>query len=889
MEGGRPAARRRGPAPAAEVSGGPIAAGEISEFWGSLGKHELPWLRHHVDQITADAVQQRRNWISKVGADNPIWLEAPLKRLRMQMRCAAAPPADGVKLTPLEDEKLAYDAMAETLLDWDSSRVRDPEQFVVTMQQVLQASSQVQASSEIGGLSLLLHTLQQHNVNNPEMLLTCWGFVMFEFNEFMQQLKPLVDMMKEITSPNFVRLLKVVLIFIQEAFPKSPVEGFNLYLLGEVKGPFVRDLVKKITQYDTSGELLAYAGSRLAALTEKCLGLVEFDHMAEDISILRNIQSRVELCRLLRTRARTSPKVVEQIVRFEEVCLRRCNLEDLTFERMRKFLGFCDETGLMHGTVPRPPPPPPAGPGPAGPAAGAPAAMLPPPPPPPPMPSPGDLDSFLGNLVSVGTQPAQFPKLEFRPQRFFKALRVFCKQVEKYRRMPFSSNYKGRFLPWRITNYINQKVSRDSVWTEIKESHLEQLESELRDVLGRITGAAELPTDEARVGALVYMVKDMDTTPFYQQNETEGVAALRWLIDGAFLLYRATLQGECGAAPERPRLVQMLCTAFAQAGIDPERRLKVWEVMLTFKQKQQARSETTDRLMKDLRKCFADRRVREVLACTVMHARQVHPGEYTATEACRKVLACFPLLRLMVDNLFKNYEGVLVLEGLNKHLIALKDMQVQLKRCRDGLRNDITLVQQELECQDKAKMDDFIAEHSRVARMRERHATYDRGSDVVFSVEGRSFSVPPACIPSDSVLAGLTDSEFGVPRDEAGAIVVASVTPEAFGHVVDWLVRGSLPSGLTACQWNELKMTGNYLNVESLMTALVQHDGVYFGKTGDFMQQLRLQPDDELGVSEEARATLELLSSLLGKLVRIYEHVDTRDVSQMVIRQQGLS
>eukprot|EP01062_Namystynia_karyoxenos_P020459 TRINITY_DN17745_c0_g1_i1.p1 TRINITY_DN17745_c0_g1~~TRINITY_DN17745_c0_g1_i1.p1 ORF type:complete len:906 (+),score=299.50 TRINITY_DN17745_c0_g1_i1:72-2789(+) len=876
---------------------GRVGASEVRHFWASLGAHELGWLRPHVDSLTSQALAQTRNRISTVDQSNPIWLEAPLKRLRMQMKplgATAGPTVAGTrpsKKEQLDEERRTYEQIARTLVTWDAGRVRDPEQFVVTLQQVLHHSAQVQPSDTVGGVSLLLHTLARLQIHNPDGLLSCWALVLYEFEELSDQLRPLLELHAQMQdSPHFRRILKIALIFLQELFPRGAVEGFNLYLLGEIQGPFLRDFMAKVAQYDPSGELSQYVALTLRPLAEKALGLVE---AGADVEILEELRRRVWLCEQLAASPRTTAPVAAALRGFIQATKDRLEqLRKLDFASLAEFLGFAQESRSLAprpgaGGIPPPPPMPGHVPGQA--PLPPPAGPIPPPPPVPP-PSAGQL-ATLGHLARSSHQPRLFPQKAFVPRRFFRAFCAFCNNMEFYRRNHKRPEYRGYFQPFRVLNYVVDTAPQRSVWSDIKESHLTQLEGDLRDVLQRIRGAAELPTDESRMMALVYMVKDMDTTPFCGEPEEDSVARLRWLIDSAYLLYRHTYRQS--AEGDRPRLVQMLCSSFTRAGIDPERRLRVWETILTFHRKREQREAVTAQAQQRLRACMSDRRVLQMLACVVMHARAVDGLEKpaaaagassdaeSALESCEGVLRRFPLLRLMIDNLFKNYEGVVILESLKQHLPVLVDTRNRLRACVDGLSKEVETLRDELQTASCKRL--RRAQHSH--RVHLQHAV-QRGKEsdaepVRFAVGGRDFALPAAAVPAGSLLGGLIDTDLGVARDPEGRIAVEAVDPEAFSHVARWLTCGALPSGLSSGDWNALKVACDFLGVDSLSRVLVDHDHVYYDKVSCFLSAQGAEATAAPPLDEVADHTLDLLVSLFRRLVNIYDHIDTRTITDM--------
>ncbi|KAJ9435325.1 hypothetical protein DIPPA_04849 [Diplonema papillatum] len=140
-------AGRAQPDPRGKVVTQSIKASDAARFWEGLSD-ELDWLQPHVEDLTADKLRTGRNAAAKVDSSNPIWLEAPLRRLQMQMQgCAALAGLD-----PREREEAVFREIANILKTWDTSQLKDPEQFLVSLQQVLKHTENIQPSAKVGGL-----------------------------------------------------------------------------------------------------------------------------------------------------------------------------------------------------------------------------------------------------------------------------------------------------------------------------------------------------------------------------------------------------------------------------------------------------------------------------------------------------------------------------------------------------------------------------------------------------------------------------------------------------------------------------------------------------------------------------------------------------------------
>lgn len=854
---------------------------EVRGFWGSLQEHEPDWVKPHLSAVTAETVQQVRNGHTKVDGSNPIWLEAPLKRLRMQMSrpvkdvqgsffvfAAAGGP------TSLEQERAVYEDIVDTLVSWNNRRVRDPEQFIVTLQQVLTHAykNSVQGNARLAGLAQLMDVLEQRQLPQVEPLLQTWAFVLYEFDEMRQQLEPLLGFLREIqNSDKLQRLLKIILIYVQDTLPDVQVEGFSLYLLSQFKGALLRDFQDRLQSNDPDGELREYVQNRLFPLTDKAYGLVE---AGVDNLVIKDMNARIRLCEDFLESDDTTPEVKEQIHRFlDEIRGPAAELNQLTMERMATFLGY-DQIGREGPRLHiRPPPPLPhlvaMG------LVSAPQAPLPPPPPPPgPVPS----SYMVIQLGTTASQPTRSQTLGFLPRKFFIAVRTFCESVSRKQKW-YPDTLK--VAPAVLESYVIREAPQGCVWAIIKNRHLQTLQCDLEDLLLRIRATEELKSDEEKLQALVYMVKDLDTTPFVGGTEAGTVAALRWLVDGAYLLYRHS-HGKDRFGGRR--LIEQLCGSFTAAGIDPERRLRVWDTMLCFDQRHKEREETATRVQHDLRACFKDTRVREVLACTVMHARQVDASLPVSDpmDACRRVLKCFPLLRLMIDNLFKDYKGMLILDGVKQHLPLLKDLKTTLRQCSDNITTELDMISQELHG-DLARARDSLVECQKAA------SEEDPDSELMeFSVEGRSFEIRAAQVPVNSFLGGLVHSDIGVSRDEDGRIEL-DADPVAFQHLADWLSRGEVPHGLSSEQWNELKMTGNFLGLESAMELLVETDHVYLSKVSEFLKVVKTKSASSISLGDpELAQSLELLLSLFRRLVDLYDNIDSKALTSMFGSAIGL-
>lgn len=847
---------------------------EVKGFWHSLQDHEPDWIKPHLFGVTAEAVQQVKNGHTKVDGSNPIWLEAPLKRLRMQMaRLPGNQSAAGGGPTSLEQERAIYEDIVDTLVSWDSRRVRDPEQFIVTLQHVLSHAyrNSVQGNARLAGLAQLMDVLGQRQLPQVEPLLQAWAFVLYEFDEMRQQLEPLLSFLREVRdSDKLQRLLKIILIYVQDTLPDVPVEGFSLYLLSQFKGSLLREFQARLDANDPDGELREYVQKRLFPLADKAEGLVE---AGVDSTVIKDLNDRIKLCEDFLEADDTTPEVKEQIHRFlNDIRGPAAELNQLTMERMATFLGY-DQIGREGPRLHiRPPPPLPHMV-----AVGLAPAQAPlPPPPPPPGPAPSSAAVIL--MRTTDSQPSRCQTLGFFPRKFFRAVRSFCQSITKKQKLYRDDMMK--VVPAVIQSYVIREAPQGCVWAIIKNRHLDTLQRDLENLLLRIRATEELQSDEDRLQALVYMVKDLDTTPFVGGTEAGAVAALRWLVDGAYLLYRHS-HGKDRFGGRR--LIEQLCDSFTAAGIDPERRLRVWDTMLCFDQRHKQREEMATRVQHDLRACFQDTRVREVLACTVMHARQLDTSlpaylqrpVNDPMDACQRVLKCFPLLRLMIDNLFKDYKGMLILDGVKQHLPLLKDLKTTLRQCSDDLTAELDMMSEELDG-DLARARNSLVECQKAA------SEEDPDSELMeFSVEGRRFEIRKAQVPVNSFLGGLVHSDIGVSRDEDGRIELEA-DPVAFQHLADWLSRGEVPHGLSSEQWNELKLTGNFLGLESAMELLVGTDHVYLSKVSEFLELVKTKSASSVSLGHpELAQSLELLLSLFRRLVDLYDHIDCRALTSM--------
>ncbi|KAJ9460112.1 hypothetical protein DIPPA_11208 [Diplonema papillatum] len=190
----------------------------------------------------------------------------------MQMQgCAALAGLD-----PREREEAVFREIANILKTWDTSQLKDPEQFLVSLQQVLKHTENIQPSAKVGGMSLLLHVFNdcKLSVADATLLLDTWAFVLFELDELVHQLQPLYDFARELRGEAFTKFLKTTLIFVGECFPSKRVEGFNLYLLGEMDGPLMREALAAFEKYDPAGSIRRYLTEELAPVAEKASAMI---------------------------------------------------------------------------------------------------------------------------------------------------------------------------------------------------------------------------------------------------------------------------------------------------------------------------------------------------------------------------------------------------------------------------------------------------------------------------------------------------------------------------------------------------------------------------------------------------------------------------------------
>eukprot|EP01064_Diplonema_japonicum_P015345 TRINITY_DN23068_c0_g1_i1.p1 TRINITY_DN23068_c0_g1~~TRINITY_DN23068_c0_g1_i1.p1 ORF type:complete len:899 (+),score=207.84 TRINITY_DN23068_c0_g1_i1:37-2733(+) len=861
---------------------------DVTQFWEDL-EHELSWMKPHVQGLTKEQLKERRNQIAKVDDSNPIWLEAPLRRLRMQMTPTdkdglVAPAVATSREDPKEAEARAFRKVVDVLSMWDADAVRDPEQFVITLQQVLKHSHGIKASQEVGGMSLLLHVIKQQNVRNAELLLDCWGFVLFEFKEMVAQLSPLVRFMDEMRTPIFKKFLKTTLIFVKDFFPKERVEGFNLYLLGEVKGALLREMMRNLQKYDPEGTIITYLQEKLYPIAEKALALVETN---VDRVMLQDIADKMKFCRMLASGIFTEGCVKLQLTAFLEASKPVVDmLLGFDADEMAKFLGFNPAGAPVHG-VPPPaaiapvvppappvagvaPPPPPAGsipvPPPLPPAGWTPMSAPPAtpavvPPPPPPLPPAG----MLAMLASQqGVQPRLFPSKALELKRFFRCMVHLCSTVGKSTKRAA----KGELQVMRIKNYI-LPVAKGGLWKEIKDEHLSQLEQDIQSVLSEIKGTNEMDDEETKLLTLVYMVKDLDATPCGNEEETEkNVAKLRWLVDNIYLLYNHEHAGQGNG------VLMKLTKYFADAGLDPRRRVAVWETIIGFKNKFEERAKTTDEVHNQLDQLVNEDRIRQLLICTLMHGRQIEGAgiDEDRIEACRNVSKHFALLRLMIDNLCKNYRGILILDKVREILPAMLSIQQKLK-------NNESLLQQELEGI-RAELDSDLYKDLHVQCRVVKSLVSEAKETKKYVVEGTVFNLNIGNVPETSLLYSLAMTEMPVGADEDGNIEL-DIDRRLFGYVATFLNNGELPSALTTDEWNGLKYVVNYLGLENMMSFMVEYDHIYYDKLRLFEIEANRNIASISPVADDAMNTLEVLTALFRRVNMIYEHIDTRSITNI--------
>eukprot|EP01060_Flectonema_neradi_P013524 TRINITY_DN2028_c6_g1_i2.p1 TRINITY_DN2028_c6_g1~~TRINITY_DN2028_c6_g1_i2.p1 ORF type:complete len:902 (+),score=198.20 TRINITY_DN2028_c6_g1_i2:63-2768(+) len=886
---------RRSPAPAKPSNGDSKPVKDVAEYWKSLNE-EISWLKPHIADLSREQLKLKKNQICRVDHANPIWLEAPLRRLKMQMQQiepGARDPAVNKIADPRAAEEAAFQSICDVIMLWDEDRLRDPEQFVITLGQVLKHSDGIQPSGDVGGMSLLLHVLQKSKIDSVEMLLDSWSFLIFKFQELVDQLQPLLRFVNEIKSPRFSRFMKVVLIFLQDLFPDRPIEGFNFYLLGQIQGPLLREMISKFDGYDPERELLSYPTEILWPLTEGAVGIVE---AGVDETSLLEIRDGMKACRILLEAPSTAGPVKEKLVKFLDSTKDVVEeLKDLDLTHVARFLGFTRTREAVPSGVVLPPPPPPVAPPvaavpPAIPGMGVvplPPAFPPPPPPPttgggaPPPAPPLPAGGLLSNLAAQSTQTHLLPKLHFQPILFFQSILKMCSQIKSYSRR---SPPKGKFHPGRLVNYL-LPLARNGLWKNIKESHLKALDEDIRAVINEIRGTAELQSDEQKLMTIVYMIKDLDSTPCGGEKETvKNVSKLRWLADNMYVLYGHVHQT---VATGQENLVNTLTSQFQEIDLDPRKRLAVWEAMLGFGDRFSEQAKTTTDIYNHINDLVSEQKVKQLLMATLMHSRQIEGPRSTdinRLEACRSVAKHFALIRMMVDNLCKNYQGIIILDHVKQLLPVMTQVQEKLKEIEIGMSKELELIEEELSSN---KRDDLLAHTN------EMLFGSDDGDDdddwVLFSTAGsdEAFKIRKRDVPPDSLLFSLLDEDSGLPieKDDKGRIVINEITPTSMGHITAFLSERVPPTHLSTSDWNDLKTATNYLGLDGLMSLLLNKDLIYFDKISSFQHAALRNVNNLSPIAEDSKETLEVLTFLFKKIAVIYEHIDTRSVTSMFSRR----
>ena len=913
---------------------GKTSVKEISKFWEEIGgQEEVTWLKPHLADLTRDTLKSHKVATAHVDSRNPIWLEAPLRRLCMQMapqsaaELAGTAPASPSRESARAKEAGVFERVARVLKTWDDAQVKDVEQFLITLQQVLKHSVGVAPSLDYGGMSLLLHVMNTSDIQNRDILLDCWMFARFEFDELAKQLEPLSRFFEEINSPSFKRFLKTTLIFLNNQFPDSRTEGFNLYLLGEVDGGLLREMLVQFQRYDPEGTLPQYLSQKLASVAAEASSLID---TGADVTTLEEIRDRIRMCQLLLTMPTTETHVKDQLRAFlDRVEPVVSKLMSLDVNRMAQYLGFGGTR--QRGSAPPPPtyapgtaPPPPQSatggvvpPPPPLPAAGlfVAATAPPPPPPPPPVPVAGNPPpppaSTTGGVIppapplapgaptlaapvapaaavpatvvpppapplpeggllaalATGPQPRLFPTMKFDSKRFFRSVCEFCKTVARQRRE--KKVRPGQFQPWRMKNYLIPAAPVSSLWADIKSEHLQQLEVDITDVLKDIEGTAG-QTDDMKLLTVVYMVKDLDCTPCGTDSAVveRNVARLRWLVDNVYLLYAHT-HAESGNVSLLSRLANLLTSS----GFDPRKRLAVWETMLGFGNRFAERAVTTVEANEHLTELLNNSAVRQLLTAVVMHIKQVNDGaleqEDDPISACAGAARHFALLRTMVDNLCKNYRGIRILDAVDELLPTLMKVQTKLKGTDELFQSYLDTISAELE--DEARTGTASPPPMPAG-----------GDTVAFSVEGVIFNVKSACLTPGTILHTLANTTaFSLDDDEEGNVVVEGVSSRAFGYIHVYYETGALPSRLSNEEWNEFKVACNFLVLEDIMYHLVECDHIFYDKLSYFFQDARRNLCSATPVSKEAEETLEVLSGLFRRVSLIYKHIDTRGLTNI--------
>ena len=874
-----------------------VGVKDITQFWEEVGSEDVPWLLPHLTDLTKENLKTRRVETAKVDQNNPIWLEAPLRRLRMLLTHSAEKEEQTGVQSALAVEAAVFARIASNLQNWDASQVKDGEQFVVTLQQVLKHSNGVTPSADYGGLSLLLHVMGESKVANMDLLLDSWVFAMFEFKELVAQLRPLLRFFEEVNGQEFKRFLKSALIFFQGQLPSVRAEGFNLYLLGEMEGGLLREMLDQFARYDPDQQLATYMARTLRPLAEAAASLIE---TRTDSTALDEIQSRMDMCRALLACHTTSEGVKAQLATFlAESASVVDELLALDVARMSAFLGFQGVASrVVQGVAPAPIPVGVIQPGAvlAPPAPPQPAQQGIPPPPPmpqggvyapaatasvipeaPPLPAGG-----IQATLAAGPQPKLCPSRRFNAKKFFRAMCSFCRVldrtlVERKRKVKRAA---GLFQPWRVKNYLLAEITPISLWGCIKKEHLEQLEADIGDVVNDIQDIAGSCVT-TKLLTVVYMVKDLDCTPCGADPAVieSNVARLRWLVDNIFLLY-PHLHGEvCGGV-----LYGELTHLFNACGFDPCRRLELWETMLGFNNRFVERSLTTHEANQHLTELVNNPSVKQLLVAVLMHQRQIgeEDGEDGNAEdkidSCKNATRHFALLRAMVDNLCKNYKGIVILDAVENSLPSLLTVESKLKSTQDCLTTDLDAILDELEGDERKRKLEAASPSSRQA---------DTDCDVAtekmttFIVEEREFAMNCAKVPACSMLYAMAHTTSFNVDDESGNIPLHDVCAEQFAHITDFYNKGTLPTGLSNVQWNDFKVTCNFLSLEDIMHSLVEEDHIFYDKLTHFFHTAQRNINSVTPVSKDAEDTLEVLSGLFKRITRIYEHIDTRSLTNI--------
>ena len=838
---------------------------DIRDFWEELDD-DISWLKPHVSRLTREDLELKKNTVCKVDEANPIWLEAPLRRLKMQMQqiepAIQFNPPQGID--PLAAEELTFLDICDTLVLWDDSKLRDTEQFIITLQQVLKHSSGVQPSTEYGGLSLLIHVMQKTSVKSPEEMLDCWAFATFEFSELVEQLSPLCRFMGEMRKPQFSRFLKTMLIFLQDLFPDKPVEGFNLYLLGELQGPLLREMDAKFRKYDPEGDILKYLARTLRPIASGALGLVECGVADNNIT---EISARLSKCRELAEDPNTSSPARQKLINFLEGAekIAEEKVFSLKMKELAPYLGFSKKstfvsavaapvTGIAVSGVPLPPVAPTGGPPPAA----------------PPLPPNG----LIASLASDGVQPLLFPKLYFEPIRFFKSINLMCTRVSLY--LKALTPPKGEFQPWRLVNYTLPEATQ-GLWKAIREEHLRNLDNDIKSVLNEIKGTAGLQDEDQKIMTLVYMIKDLDSTPCGGEKETtKNVSRLRWLTDNIYVLYAHLHKNPT----DDKNLVNSLTKYITSIRLDARKRLAVWETMLQFNSKFSQKSQSTTDVADQLRHLVTEDKVRQLILATLMHSRKIDGdiADKHRLDACYAVAKHFALVRTMVDNLCKNYKGIMILDHVRDLLPLMIGVEKKLKDVESGLANELKIVMAELESDAHQELQNKIQNVSDDVRVNNDLVVQftATGSDEIFTLTKEK-------IPEKSLLYNLVneDCELPVCKDDSGRILIEEIDSSAMKQIVNFIEFGTVPCSLSTDDWNNLKIATNYLGLDGLMSLILNGDLIYFDKLKSFYLQANRNINSISPIAEDSRDTLQVLTVLFKRITLIYEHIDTRSITNM--------